>query len=150
MAIITGTTTSRLIELRKYRRTGDLSQIYFTGGTINNDGIDILTSSADTIINYYIGGIKFIDIYDNNRLNATVFEFTITNATADNQSVNFPIIKDFSKGNVVGRPEVKSDVFITRQSLSVFERQYRLRVIDNLSQLNFYAGGGNFNIIDNI
>jgi hypothetical protein len=150
MALITGSTSSRLVELEKYSRIGNLSQRYFTSSTILTDGVNLITSTADTIINYYIGGIEYFDNYINSQYNNSTFVINILNATADIQQDNFPIIKDFSKGNVIGRPEVKSDVFIVRQSLSVFEQQYRLRVINNLSELNFYAGGGNFKIIDNI
>lgn len=149
MAIITGKTTSRLVELEKYVRTGDLSQRYFTGGNVLNDGVDSVVSSADTLIVYYIGGIEYHENYNEGNYINTTFKLNVAGSTADSQQDNFPIIKDFNKGDVVGRPQVKTDVFIDRQSLSVFEQQYRLRVINNLSELNFYAGGGNFNIIDN-
>ena len=149
MGLVKGSSSSRLNELRKYRIDGDLSDRYFTGGNLNNDGIDVPTSTADTIVNYYIGGIKYTDLYVEGEYDETIFEFT-AEGTSSSDFINLPLIKDFGKGNVIGRPEVKRDVFIIRQSLSVFERQYRLKVITNLSELNFYAGGANFNIIDNI
>lgn len=149
MTTVTGKTSSRLIELEKYVRSTDISKKYVTGGSVTFDGVDVTASSANTVVVYYIGGIEYTDNYEDGLYDDTDFLFNINNSTADIQQVDLPIIKDFSKGNVVGRPEVKSDVFIERQSLSIFEQQFRLRYIGNLSELNFYAGGGNFNIIEN-
>ena len=60
--IITGTSSSRLSELRKYTVTDVFAKKYVTGGTINSDGIDLSISNPLNKIIYYLGGIKYVDI----------------------------------------------------------------------------------------
>lgn len=149
MGVIRGRAPSRLNELKKYRRDGNLSDRYFSGGNRNSDGVDITTSIDGQIIDYYIGGIRYNDLFDNqNNYFETTFDYE-AQGTNTLDFVSLPLVKDFSMGNVVDQPEVESDVFIDRQAISIFENQYRLSTISNLSQLNFYAGGGYFNIVNN-
>ena len=147
--MVTGLTPSKLTELKKYRITGALSERYFTGGTLTSDGIVVSSSTDNVVINYFIGGIKYTDFFDDEgNYDRTEFSFE-AQGTNSPDFIDGRLIKDSAKENIIGMPEVDNDVFIIRQSLSVFENQYRLRAISNLSELNFYAGGSNFNIISN-
>lgn len=148
MGVVTGSSRTRLVELKKYRNTGTLADKYFVSTDPAIDGVNDIVSVENVLIEYYIGGIIYNDIYDGGNYQRTTFSFTASGSTSPD-FIDEPILKDFSKGDVIGRPEVKSDVFIIRQSLSIFEDQYRLRAIGNLSQLEFYAGGANFNVINN-
>ena len=147
MVIVTGTSSSRLTELRKYRITGDLSQLYFTSTSNLNDGVNVLLSTGNTVV-YYLGGITYTDIITTDN---TITTFTFDSLGYDdlNNFDNLPIIKDEAKENIIDKPEVENDVFIIRQSIPVFENQYRFSNIRNLAELEFYAGGGFFNIINN-
>jgi hypothetical protein len=68
---------------------------------------------------------------------------------------NHPAALDFhhvdpsKKENIISNPKINDDVFITRQELSAFEKNYRLEYIRNLVDLETYAGGNYFNIINN-
>ena len=59
---ITGTSTSRLNELRKYTITIDFTKQYYTGGTTSNNGVDMPNSNPLDKIIYYIDGIEYIDV----------------------------------------------------------------------------------------
>lgn len=147
MVIVTGTSSSRLTELRKYRITGDLSELYFTSTSNLNNGVNVLLSTGNTVV-YYLGGITYTDIITTDN---TITTFTFDSLGYDdlNNFDNLPIIKDETKENIIDKPEVENDVFIIRQSIPVFENQYRFSNIRNLAELEFYAGGGFFNIINN-
>jgi len=66
----------------------------------------------------------------------------------DNFNYN-KLIKDENKNNVINNPEITSDVFIIRQELSVFEKNYNLEYIKNLIDLETFAGGNYYNIVKN-
>ena len=60
--VVTGECQSRLSELTKYTITDIFSKKYVTGGSPNNDGVDIYnTTNPDSQVIYYIGGIKYVD-----------------------------------------------------------------------------------------
>ena len=150
MSIVSGKAPSRLSELKKYRQNGSLSDRYVTGGDVNTDGVSVSESDEPNRINYWLGGINYRDFFnpDTGKYIETRYDFNRENFEYDIDDVN--LVKDFNKGNVINKPEVDVDVFIERQSQSIFEGQYRLRAVSNLSQLNFYGGGNYFNIINNI
>ena len=58
-------------------------------------------------------------------------------------------IKEVNKKNIISNPKINDDVFISRQQLSAFDKNYRLEYINNLSDLETYAGGNFFNIVNN-
>lgn len=156
MFTVTGTSKSRLNELRKYTTQGSLSQLYFTSLSPSNDGVDVsLTVTGQTgqtgvtTYTYYIGGITYVDTTPNSGQTSTTFSFQSLGQNDPNNFISAPIVKNFNQENIVDKPEVDADVFIERQSITVFEDQYRLRNLTNISDLVFYAGGGHFNIIDN-
>jgi hypothetical protein len=54
-----------------------------------------------------------------------------------------------NKENIISNPEIYDDVFIIRQEISAFDGNYRLEYIQNLIDLETYAGGNFFNIVNN-
>ena len=143
---VTGITSSRLEELRKTTINGSLSELYFTSTDSNVDGVNPILTNTGTSWTYYIGGITYMFDVTNN---VTTFMFQSQGYNDTNNFIDLPIIKDPKKDNVVDVPEIINNVFIIRQSLSVFENIYRLQDVTNLSYLESYAGGRNFNIINN-
>ena len=79
----------------------------------------------------------------------TTFNFESSGYSDTNNFTNLPYIKDEAKQNMVDKPIVGSDVFIIREDLPVFEDNYRLSGISNLTDLTFYGGGNYFNIVKN-
>lgn len=152
--IITGESTSRLSELRKYTITNVFSNQYFTGGTINNNGIDVNGSNPLTQIVYYLDGIKYVDIisgstiYSGYTSGTTLNMFTPQGVTTDN-FIDVPCFKNPNKDGIISNPKINDDVFISRQEISAFESNYRLEYIRNMNDLLTYAGGNLFNIVNN-
>ena len=149
--VVTGTSESRLDELRKYAVSGSLSVRYFTSISTAIDGLDIsLTTTGVTAstYTYYIGGITYVDKI-NTQSTGTTFTFTSLGLDDPNNFDDLPYIKIESKQNMVENSQVSVDVFISRQSLSVFEKNYRLRGLGSMSDLLSYAGGNYFIIYNN-
>lgn len=142
--IVTGTSKSRLSELKKYSTSIDLSVAYFTSTTSSQDGLDVSLSVSGKYV-YYLGGITYTD---NIAENTTTFSFQSQGYSSPN-FVNRPIVKDEAKQNIIDKPEVSNDVFIIRQSLSAFQNIYRLQDISKITEFENYAGGAKFNIINN-
>lgn len=178
--VVTGESTSRLSELRKYTNSGDFFNKYFLSTGSSIDGVDKNLSDISQTpqkITYYIGGITYVDIISgtlitseedngyygyytifnspigiqNLSINDTVkttFSFEIQGINMDN-FVNKSIIKDPNKMNIIQKPKIDSDVFIDRQEISAFEKNFKLREIFTLNELMTYAGGRYFNVVDN-
>ena len=143
---ITGTSqSSRLEELRKYSVSNDLSKKYNISSGSTTNGLDLLYTTSGQTYTYYIDGIIYVD---NVSANTTTFSFVSSGYTSSNFD-NKPIIKDESKGTVIDSPIITNNVFIERQQESVFEKNYRLRNIKNLSELLYYAGGRYYNVVNN-
>lgn len=144
--LVTGTSSSRLSELKKYSISGTLSDLYFTSTDPNlNDGVNTSLTMTATTWTYYIGGTTYVDDVTSN---ITTFSFMSDGYSSPNY-VNLPIVKDESKQNIIDKPEIDNNVFIIRQSLPVFQNVYRLENINTLSELEKYAGGAKFNIVNN-
>lgn len=144
--VVTGSTESRLIELKKYRITSVFEQMYISGGTLNIDGVVYSASSSNNII-YFIGGIKYRDVYDENS-SGTTYSYTAVGYNSPD-FINLPYYKNPNKENIVSNPKIDDDVFITRQESSAFENNYRLEYVKNLNDLITYAGGNYFKIVNN-
>jgi hypothetical protein len=142
---VTGGCTSRLSELRKYAVNVPFIQQYVGGGTYNTDGVDFVQSTGGTII-YYLGGIKFIDI--SGSTTGTTFSF-LTQGISNPNFIDVPYYKNPNKENIISNPKIDDDVFIVRQAISAFEKNYRLENMKNILDLETYAGGKYFNIIKN-
>lgn len=149
--IITGESKSRLSELKKYAINGDFfSQYQLSTGNIN-DGVD--QNLSDITINpqkivYYIGGITFVDLIYDNDITTTTFSFEGQGYNSPD-FINVPIIKNPNKSKIISNPKIDNDVFIIRQELSVFDKNYKLKDVQSLVDLTTYAGGSFFNIIKN-
>ncbi len=144
--MITGTTNnSRLSELKKYVVNVPFTQQYKSGGGWNSDGVDYSNSPDTNYVVYYINGIQYIDITSND---LRITKFTLT----PNSDINFSnkiYIKNPNKEKITNNPKIINDVFIKRNDLSAFEKNYRLEYIKNLSDLLTYAGGNYFKIVNN-
>lgn len=142
--MVTGTTNnSRLLELRKYIVTDMFQLQYISGGTLTNNGVDYNNSISGITVTYYIDGIKYID-----NVNALTTTF-ISPETDISNFTNSQYYKDSNKENIISNPKIIDDVFIDRQELSAFDKNYRLEYIRNLIDLQTYAGGKFFTIIKN-
>jgi len=143
--IVTGTTESRLSELLKYTITENFINMYLVYDGFN--GVDYATSPSNQNITYYINEIKYHDIIVDG-VSTTSYEFYTIGSTSP-QFINAPYFKDFNNENIVSNPEIKDDVFIDRQQISAFENNYRLEYIKSLLDLETYAGGNFFKIVNN-
>ncbi len=149
--IVTGITSSRLEELRKYSTSTDYAIKYVTSTDSGVNGVDLSLSIVNQIpkvIVYYIDNITYTNIEMSDDNISTSFYFVSTGFSTHNFE-NKPIIKLESKENVVENPVIESDVFIVRQEIPVFEKCIRLRAINDLSQIISYAGGNYFKIYEN-
>ncbi len=68
----------------------------------------------------------------------TTFKYT---TSSEHTETNYFVFKDEVKMGVVFRPKVEEEVFIERQSISVFESQTRLGEIISLQGLEEYNNG---------
>jgi len=144
--MVTGTTSySRLAELKKYAIGVPFTQQYVGGGSTSVDGVDFTNSVSGVSVTYYIAGIKYID-------NVSAVTTTYSVAAQGESSadfINVPYQKNPNEENIISNPKIIDDVFIIRQELSAFDKNYRLEYIRSLSDLTTYAGGRFFNIVNN-
>lgn len=144
--MITGTTeNSRLQELRKYTTSTVFANQYVGGGSWTSDGVDYSNSPAIEYVVYYIGGIRYVDqtLIDGVQ---TSFSYTPNNVGNFIDEVYY---KNPDKSKIISNPKIRDDVFIIRDNLSAFDKNYRLEYIKNMIDLTTYAGGRYFNIINN-
>lgn len=172
--MITGITdNSRLNELRKYTITTGFTEQYIGGGTWTQDGVDYGVSTVIENVTYYLGGIKYNDITlidgthttfsytplsggtsvvyylgTGRTSGGTIIEFA-PSWTTSRDFIDEQYIKNPNKEKIISNPKIYDDVFITRDNLSAFNKNYRLEYIRNLVDLTTYAGGKYFNIINN-
>jgi hypothetical protein len=148
--IITGESKSRLSELKKHAVNSSFFNRYELSNGSSTNGVDKNKSNISTTpqkIVYYIDGIIYTDFVYESRT-STKFKFTGQGYNSPD-FINKPIIKDPSKSNLISKPKVNSDVFIVRQEISAFEKNYKLKDIRDLNSLTTYAGGRFFNIVNN-
>jgi hypothetical protein len=144
---VTGESTSRLNELKKFAVNVPFNKQYASGGTYSTDGVDYSVSVSGVSVTYYLGGIKYIDLIVNN---STVTKFTFTGSGMTSPDfINKQIYQNPDKENIISNPKINDDVFIIRQELSAFENNYRLEYVKGLQELETYAGGNFFNIVKN-
>lgn len=154
--LVTGTSSSRLSEIRKYSTSPYVYNQYFLSNDYLIDGLDLVKSGlygttgvtgfTNYTIIYYVGGIEYTQF--SGVTGITTFQMIETPFPPENY-IDLPYVKDENKENMIGQPIISNDVFIVRQELSVFERNYNLEFIKNLAQLETYAGGAYFNIVKN-
>ena len=147
--LVTGASTSRLTELRKYAITDVFSNQYFNNGSTTNDGVDLYNSIPNQKIVYYLGGIRYVDIVDSSGITtSTTFSFIGQGYNSPN-FINTSYYQNPNKENIISNPKIYDDVFIVRQELSAFDKNYRLEYVRNLVDLTTYAAGSFFNIVNN-
>lgn len=142
---ITGSSNTRLSELRTYSTSSDISKKYMTSTSPTEDGVNT-SLSDDTKFVYYIGGITYETLIDSDETTTFNYIPSDPNLDVDNK---YEIYDEFVS-TMVESPAIQNDVFIVRQEIPIFENTYRLENIKTLSELKNYAGGSVFNIIDNI
>lgn len=144
--MITGTSHSRLNELKKYKVTDTFIEKYRGNGSITNDGVDYSDSNPETHITYFIGGIKYVD-----DIRTNITSFTLISQGIDDHS-NFLESKIYKHGDmmrIIDKPKISTDIFINRGGISVFNDIYRLEHIEKLIHLTTYAGGRYYYIKQN-
>jgi hypothetical protein len=142
---ITGSSSSRLSDLKKYVTSGSFFDKYFLSNGSGSDGVNESLSTTSRVV-YYVGEITYVDDIDSGGDVTTTFSF-IGQGYDSPDFINVPIYKDPDKSNLVANPKIESDVFIVRQVLSAFDKNYKLNEINNLVELTSYAGGQFFNIV---
>jgi hypothetical protein len=152
---VTGNSQSRLTELRKYvvsAITSTTAQLYVTGGNLITDGVDLAHTTANKF-SYFLGGIRYVDLLTGFTSGTTFRLITHgywnSNHTLNPNFINVPMYQDPNKENIVSNPKIYDDVFIVRQEISAFDKNYRLEYIKNLVDLTTYAAGSFFNIVNN-
>jgi hypothetical protein len=145
---VTGTTYSRLNELEKYAVNSTYENKYISNGSTVSDGVDYNASVRNNCYVYYINGMEYIDIISNESVVCTTYSF-IAQGTNSPDFISAPIFKNPDKEKIVSNPKIDDDVFIVRQEVSAFDKNYRLEFVRNLLDLETYAGGKYFNIIQN-
>jgi hypothetical protein len=143
--IVTGTTYSRLSELEKYVENPSYSNQYAPNGSTVNNGVNYEESVQGVCYVYYIDGMRYTDSISNG---STVFGFT-PQGTSSPDFITAPVFKNPDKEKIISNPKIDDDVFIVRQELPAFDKNYRLEFIRTLLDLETYAGGKYFNIIQN-
>lgn len=145
--IVTGTSSSRLTELRKYTITSVFANQYVGGGNLLTDGVDYPNSVSGVSVIYFLGGIRYVDLLTGSTSGTTYS--LIAQGTNSPDFITAPIYQDPNKENIISNPKIYDDVFIVRQELSAFDKNYRLEYIRNLVDLTTYAAGSFFNIVNN-
>ncbi len=134
---ITGTSLDRLNEIKTLNPTTP----YIIGV---NGCTSITTLSNGTIqkVSYIIDGISFSTDLINN--NFTTYSFN----SKGNIGPDYPLYKRDSMIGIIEKPTVKSYIKIVRENYSVMDNHYRMSSLNNLNELEFYAGGNDkiFNI----
>lgn len=138
--IVTGFTDSRLSEVRTYDKNQPY-QVGYKGVTNvvydqNNDIVEV--SYTIDNINYItaIGKPLFPDA-DFIIKTQTLYSFN----TDGLPEGDINVIKNEVEMGISEPPKIESDIFIERQSVSVFERHLRMGEISSLDQLEEYKNG---------
>ncbi len=143
--VISGFTDSRLNEVISY----DKNNPYIVGlnGVTNVVYTPNVVNSGNTLsqVEYTINGIKYItsiekplfpdsDLYFKTK---TVYFFESSGLTKQNMS----LIKREAEMGISFPPKIENQIFIERQSISVFERHLRLEDIESVDQFDTYKNG---------
>ena len=161
-SIITGQTESRIQDVTSYSKNRPLDvdfdvskglYVDFKGNLIN--GVSRVTSSVDPLTYVFDANVNDINIGTINQRNGLVFidttattlstfAFRAEGKNETNTSLSAITKQEYLFG-ITEQPEVKSDVFIDRGNISVFEKHLKLSEITNINELTRY-GKGFFNI----
>ena len=170
MGLVTGTTQHRLDLVRTYNDPTNPTTPQLVGTNGCTDITVDLDGKVETV-SYTIDGIDYVttlikritttntkvpnlnsDIYKSylpNRQGRPIdisYPTTFRYTTQPKIETNYFVFKDEAKMGVVFQPKVLEEVFIERQSISVFESQTRLGEVLSLEGLEEYNNGF-YNII---
>jgi hypothetical protein len=134
-----------LSELRKSINTGSLNDLYFLSTDVNINGLNINESISGETYTYYIDKITYVDYIE---LNITYFYGESYGLNSIN-SINGNIYKDSSLIDNISKPLIKKELFIDRPQINVVEPFFRIKDINELSDLEYYVGGSYYNIYKN-
>ncbi|MFW6219282.1 MAG: hypothetical protein ACOC33_00310 [bacterium] len=143
--MITGTTESKLEQLRTFSPSSDFFKRYKISTGNNDNGVIQSATNINTgIISYRIDQITFVT---NTGTSITTFSFGASNICETGVTEN-NIYREDKSTFLIEPIKTETDLLLERQQLSVFENHYRMKGIENLTELINY-GGGYFNIIEN-
>jgi hypothetical protein len=135
--IVSGYTDSRLNEVSTYSKT----QPYQIGVNGVTDIFYDDNNEVSTVF-YIIDNISYTTTIGTPILpgvfaNQTTYLFSTSGLTEENINV----IKNEVEMGIAFPPKIESDIFIERQTTSVFERHLRMEEITTLDQLEEYKNG---------
>jgi hypothetical protein len=152
--MITGYTTHKLDIIKSY------TQPPFQIGVNGVYNIETDVNNLIESISYNIDGINFITYFYNTPIDNLELEEYVINYNAIQTLTTFFIntppsnytnlynnIKLESELPLVFKPKIESNVFIDRNSYSVFENYYRMTDITSLDKLMDYKNGSFYKII---
>jgi hypothetical protein len=149
---ITGNSTSRLSEVEKYSKSSNFFDRYFLTTTTVKDGVVQSQSNISSYpkkIVYYIGGIRYEDVQSTPTSAWITTFFYEGQGYSSPDFIDVPAYKDPNKENIIQNPKIENDVFIDREEMSAFQKNYNLEYIESLSDLETFAAGNYFNIVNN-
>jgi hypothetical protein len=137
--IITGFTDSKLNLVKTY----DDNNPYQVG--INGVTEVVTESNSLSYVEYTINGINYKTsvlkpLFEDSDLffkTQTVYFFEASGLTQQNINV----VKREAEMGIAFPPKIKTEIFIERQSISVFERHLRMEEIETIEQLTDYKNG---------
>ena len=129
--VVTGFTSSRLRELRQYGTTPYVVGLPIAKGGQPFGEINQITTGYTW---YTIDGVDYYDYP-----NGTTLYIAESSGFTSNNITETPITKEEVLLNVVGPPEIQSEIFIERGKLSAFEPLQRLGEVDNVGDLEKYG-----------
>lgn len=143
--IVTGVTTSRLYEIKKYKTSDVFEENYILYTPSTKTGLLSGSISEGEVI-YMIKGIKYMDQYNNDNYEITFFEYTPTPINLNEDGF---LIKINNYGKSIDKPIIKKDLFVDRNEFSPFKNNLLIRNMENLIDAGSYIGGNYFNIYKN-
>lgn len=143
--IVTGLTTSRLYEIKKYRISENFEDNYISYNPSTKTGY-LGGTIFDGEVIYMIKGIKYIDNYNNEIYENTFFEYIPTPIDLNEDGF---LLKINNYGKSIDKPIIKKDVYVNRKKLPPFKNNFLIRNMENLIDVGTYVGGNYFNIYKN-
>jgi hypothetical protein len=143
--MVTGITTTRIEEIKKYKISEIFEENYFEYNSATKTGLISADMSAGEIV-YYINNIKYVDIYEDGEYVHTYFEcipYNIIEKTGGN------LLKNNNHLETAEPPKIKKDIFINRNEKSVFKENNLLCELKSILEIETFVGGNYFNIHKN-
>ena len=142
---VTGVTTSRIEEIRKYKVSEIFEENFFQFDASTNTGLFDVNWEIGEIV-YFINNIKYVDYYDNGKYVSTYFELT-PNQISERTGGN--LIKNENHLETVQKIKIKKDIFINRNEKSVLRDNNMLTDLNSIVEIETFVGGNYFNVYKN-